>query len=57
MVRWVPTPEAQLRLQETAVASDQTQERAGFSPAHLPGLQGYCRDKSHRDAATGHCGL
>ncbi len=57
MVRWVPTPEAQLRSQETAVASDQIQERAGFSPAHLPGLQGYCRDKRHRDAATGHCGL
>ena len=42
-MRWIPTFEAQLRWQLKAVASDQTQERAGFSCPCAPAGQN-CRD-------------
>ncbi len=47
-VRWVPTPNAQLRWQGTAGASDPSPEWSGLAPTHLPGLQRYSRDKKHR---------
>ena len=59
-VRWVPTSVAQLRLKETAVASDCTQERPGHAPAgapaHLPRLQRCRRETNQRDAASDHRG-
>ncbi len=57
LVRWVPRPNVQLPLQVKAVPSEWTQERAGLAPTHLPRLQRYSRDKTHRDAASDHRGL
>ena len=56
-VRWVPTPNAQLRWQGTAGASDPSPEWSGLAPTHLPGLQRYSRDKKRRYAATDRRGL
>ena len=56
-VRSVPASKAQLRSQAKVVGSDPTQESSGLAPAHLPGLQEYCKNKRHRDVARDHRGL